>query len=1051
MMGGALAAGDHLSHAANLRVERRQIGEYLAQAAIVFAAYFVAGKLGQATSNIRSSNLGPVWPAYGVALASFLLCGYQVWFGIAAAAFLVAFSSPVPHVAALGQATGATLAALTGAFLLRRVAQFRPSLSRLRDALALIVLGALGSAMVSATNGVSVLYATHVQAYSGLGSAWLIYWLGDATGVLLVAPLILTAPDLLKIRPRDRIGEFVVLLLLLTATCFIVFGDLPLIPIKLHFLAFAVLPFVMWAAIRFGVSGAALSTLLVATIATVETALGAGPFAQNTPFTNAVLLDVYFAVLSVSGMTLAAVIAEREHSEREREELARKQAAMEVRLRLATIVESSDDAIIGTDRNGIVVDWNKGAEQLYGYSGTEAIGKPISLLVPPDRPGDLAEIVGKHNTITHFETVHQSKDGRRIAASVTMSPIRDIEGGIVGASVISRDITERNVKEAMLRESEQRFRLVADSAPVLIWMSGLDKLCTYFNKPWLDFTGRSMDEESGHGWAAGVHPEDLQNCMDTYTEAFDRREEFRMEYRLRRHDREYRSVLDIGVPRFDQQRAFVGYIGVGIDVTERKHAEVELRDSEERFRLAAQAGRMFAYTWDAATDQIVRSAEGAQILGIHEALPSIGKQVWTSVYPDDRERVQAAVAGLTPEKPDLQVTYRIMRPDGTVIWVERQSRAHFDAHGKIQKIVGMIADVTERKRTENALQESEARLLLAVQAGRMYAFEWDTATDVIIRSSESVNILKWSSDPTHDSGRQFLAAVHPDDRELYTSTDKGLTPENPAYQISYRLLCPDGVVIWLEDTGRAFFERQRGKVRVVGMVADVTERKQAEDALSQVSRRLIEAQEQERTRIARELHDDMGQRLALLAVELEELHQNPPVLSEIRRRVGGLHKQVAEITTDIQSLSHELHSSKLEYLGIAAAMRGFCKEFSEQQDVEIDLRSHDLPSSVAPDISLCLFRVLQEALHNSAKHSGVRHIEARIWGAPDEIHLTVSDSGAGFDSEAAKESRGLGLISMKERLKLLKGTFSVESQPQRGTTIHACVPLRSERSSSRAE
>jgi signal transduction histidine kinase len=166
--------------------------------------------------------------------------------------------------------------------------------------------------------------------------------------------------------------------------------------------------------------------------------------------------------------------------------------------------------------------------------------------------------------------------------------------------------------------------------------------------------------------------------------------------------------------------------------------------------------------------------------------------------------------------------------------------------------------------------------------------------------------------------------------------------------------------------------------------------------------------------------------------------------------LGGLQKQVSEIATDIQTLSHELHSSKLEYLGIAAAMRGFCQEFSEQQDVEIDLRSHDVPSSLSPDISLCLFRVLQEAVHNSAKHSGVRRVEARLWGAPDEVHLTVSDSGAGFDSEAVKESRGLGLISMKERLKLLKGTLSIESLPKRGTTIHARVPLSSGSDSIRA-
>jgi signal transduction histidine kinase len=225
---------------------------------------------------------------------------------------------------------------------------------------------------------------------------------------------------------------------------------------------------------------------------------------------------------------------------------------------------------------------------------------------------------------------------------------------------------------------------------------------------------------------------------------------------------------------------------------------------------------------------------------------------------------------------------------------------------------------------------------------------------------------------------------------------------------------------------------------------DITRRKLAEEALSSVSRRLIEAQEQERTRIARELHDDIGQRLALLAIELQQLQQNCPDLpAEARSHTGELWNRTIEISTDIQSLSHELHSSKLQYLGIAAAMRSFCKEFGEQQKMEIHFKVGDMPSHLPADVSLCLFRVLQEALHNSAKYSGVRHFEARLWAAMDEIHLTVRDSGAGFDREAAKESRGLGLISMEERVKLLKGTFSIESQPKHGTTVHARVPLGS--------
>jgi signal transduction histidine kinase len=222
---------------------------------------------------------------------------------------------------------------------------------------------------------------------------------------------------------------------------------------------------------------------------------------------------------------------------------------------------------------------------------------------------------------------------------------------------------------------------------------------------------------------------------------------------------------------------------------------------------------------------------------------------------------------------------------------------------------------------------------------------------------------------------------------------------------------------------------------------DITERKLAEAALANVSRKLIEAQEQERTRIGRELHDDIGQRLALLAVGLQQLHGDSLVLPEAGSRMGELQKQISEIAADIQSLSHELHSAKLQYLGIAGAMRGFCREFGEQQKVEIDFQAHDLPSPLSADISLSLFRVLQEALHNSAKHSGVRHFEVRLWGTSDDIHLTVVDSGTGFDREAAKTSQGLGLISMEERLKLLKGTLSIDSQPQRGTTIHARVPL----------
>ena len=262
--------------------------------------------------------------------------------------------------------------------------------------------------------------------------------------------------------------------------------------------------------------------------------------------------------------------------------------------------------------------------------------------------------------------------------------------------------------------------------------------------------------------------------------------------------------------------------------------------------------------------------------------------------------------------------------------------------------------------------------------------------------------------------------------------------------MEYRLRRHDGEYRWVLDIGVPRFIQDRSFAGYIGIGIDVTDRKRAEEALASVSHRLIEAQEQERARIARELHDDTNQRLAMLAIGIEQLKNDlPKQRAELHSRVDELRKHTEEISNDIRALAHELHSPKLEYLGIIAAMRGFCREFGEQQNLEIDFKAHDLPNPLPPNISLGLFRVLQEALHNSAKHSGVRHFEVRLGGTSDEVYLTVSDSGAGFELEAARKGRGLGLISMQERVKFLKGTFSIESQLKRGTTIHVRVPLSS--------
>ena len=338
----------------------------------------------------------------------------------------------------------------------------------------------------------------------------------------------------------------------------------------------------------------------------------------------------------------------------------------------------------------------------------------------------------------------------------------------------------------VVRESEERFRLVANTAPVMIWTAGTDRLCTYVNQPWLEFTGRPLDAELGNGWAEGIHHEDLKRCLETYAQAFDQRQSFAMEYRLRRKDGEYRWIVDIGVPRFNPDGTFAGYIGSCLDVTDRKLAE--------------------------------------------EALASVG-------------------------------------------------------------------------------------------------------------------------------------------------------------------------------------------------------------------RRLIEAQEEERKWIARELHDDIGQRIALVAVELDRCGQqvtNAPTI--VRDHIRQASQLVSDVSDDIQAISHRLHSSKLEYLGLATAAKTFCRDLSEQRHVRIEFKHSDIPATLPKEISLCLFRVLQEALQNAVKHSGAADVSVKVQGTLDGIHLTVSDSGVGFNWRHAVNGRGLGLISMRERLRLVNGELSIQSEPGRGTTILARVP-----------
>ena len=261
-------------------------------------------------------------------------------------------------------------------------------------------------------------------------------------------------------------------------------------------------------------------------------------------------------------------------------------------------------------------------------------------------------------------------------------------------------IEERASAETELRESESRFRIVADAAPVLIWMSGVDKLCTFFNKPWLEFTGRTLQEELGNGWAEGVHPDDLQKCLKIYSEAFDARQPFLMQYRLRRNDGEYRWVSDHGVACYDAHEKFAGYIGSCVDITELLSKDEALRESEERMRLAADAANLGIWEWDLGKDEIWATNARRALLG----WPASGKVTFedfiSQVHPEDRNRIREMMDHTIRKGKDFDLEYRLVLPDGIVRWMTTRGSVHFDGNGRPARVLGISIDITARKQAE---------------------------------------------------------------------------------------------------------------------------------------------------------------------------------------------------------------------------------------------------------------------------------------------------------------------------------------------------------------
>ena len=345
-----------------------------------------------------------------------------------------------------------------------------------------------------------------------------------------------------------------------------------------------------------------------------------------------------------------------------------------------------------------------------------------------------------------------------------------------------------------------------------------------------------------------------------------------------------------------------------------------------------------------------------------------------------------------------------------------------------------------KRKAEAALRESEKRFRVMADSTPSLIWMCDPKGKVTYLNEQWVEFT--GSDKSEGYGDMWTASVHPEDLSNVSETLSEALKNHQAFSNECRLRRKDGVYRWMFGVASPRIDGDGSFAGFIGSAVDVTDQRLAREALEKVSGQLIDAQEKERRRLARELHDDICQRLAMLSLKIEKVsrggaHGRMPPSDQLEQ----IWQQCSTLTGDVQALSHKLHPSILDNLGLATAVKSFCREVSEQSGVAVEFAGRNLPHSVPREVSLSLFRVVQEAVHNAIKYSGEKHFEVRLQGDSEYLELEVRDQGVGFDAATTKNGGGLGLVSMAERIYQVNGTFEIDSQPNAGTRIRARVPV----------
>jgi PAS domain S-box-containing protein len=475
----------------------------------------------------------------------------------------------------------------------------------------------------------------------------------------------------------------------------------------------------------------------------------------------------------------------------------------------------------------------------------------------------------------------------------------------------------------------------------------------------------------------------------------------------------------------------------------RKRADEALRESEERLSLAADAAGAGLWAFDYSAGVFWATARARAIFGFSPDEVITLDRLKASVHPDDWELVREVIEQPGGAGARIYVEYRIWPAEGGVRWVSSTGRLRSTPAGEADRLMGVFIDISERKRAEEALLTSEARLASGAELAGLSFYEVDFGDGSIYVDDRFRELC--GLPPDREQSLQplefWMDHLHPDDRRRVLEAREELHDGRVEQLfLEYRFLPPSREQKWIQHIGRVAARDVDGHtVKSYGVLRDVTERKGVEQELHDLSRRLIRAQEEERALLARELHDDVSQRLAVLAIDAGRSELGA-VDKPQAAAMQAIREGLMSLSEDIHSLAYQLHPSVLEELGLAEALRAECERRGRSNQVELSVDLDPLPGDLAKDAALCLFRVAQEALNNVVRHAQASLANVALRQMDGGVLLAVSDDGVGFDAEHPGRGMRLGLASMRERVRLVDGTLDIESAPGRGTTVVAWVP-----------